>query len=318
MGQLVAITGGSGFIGSHVVDALVDAGHRVRVLDTRPPQRDDVEWADVDVMDQDALTAGVEGTEAIFHLAAMADVNHIFDAPVDSVALNTVGTVRVLEASRRADAGRVILASTVWVYAASTKPIVDEATPFEPETDRHIYVSTKVAAEMMCRDYHTLYGRPFTVLRYGIPYGPRMRDNCVAAAFFKRAFRGEPLTIDGDGLQERFFVYVEDLARAHVLALNPIAENKTYNLDGDEPVSIRQIAETVRDLVGNVEVRFGPPRPGDLKARVVSTDRAHEELGWIPRVSFGEGMRQTLAWYIDTLGLDITLPEPVTLEDGAV
>jgi UDP-glucose 4-epimerase len=170
---------------------------------------------------------------------------------------------------------------------------------------------------MMCRDYHTLYGRPFTVLRYGIPYGPRMRDNCVAAAFFKRAFRGEPLTIDGDGLQERFFVYVEDLARAHVLALNPVAENNTYNLDGDEPVSIRRIAETVRDLVGNVEVTFGPARPGDLRARVVSTDRAHEELGWIPRVSFGEGMRRTLAWYCHTLGLDIPVPEPVTMEDGA-
>jgi UDP-glucose 4-epimerase len=316
--QQVAITGGSGFIGSHVVDALVGAGHAVRVLDTRPPLRDDVEWADVDVMDQDALTSAVRGADAIFHLAAMADVNHIFDAPVESVALNTVGTVRVLEAARRAEAGRVILASTVWVYAASTKAIVDETTPFEPETDRHIYVSTKVASEMMCRDYHTLYGRPFTVLRYGIPYGPRMRDNCVSAAFFKRAFRGEPLNIDGDGMQERFFVYVEDLARAHVLALDPKAENKTYNLDGDEPVSIRRIAETVRDLVGNVEVTFGPPRPGDLKARVVSTDRAHEELGWIPRVSFGEGMRRTLAWYCETLGLDIPVPEPIAMEDGAV
>ncbi len=245
----------------------------------------------------------------------MADVNDIFASPVESVALNTVGTVHVLEAARRADAGRVILASTVWVYAASTKPIVDESTPFEPETDRHIYVTTKVASEMMCRDYHTLYGRPYTVLRYGIPYGPRMRDNCVAAAFFKRAFRGEALRIDGDGLQERFFVYVGDLARAHVLALNPIAENKTYNLDGDEPVSIRRIAETVRDLVGNVDVSFGPPRPGDLTARVVSTDRAREELGWIPRVPFGEGMQRTLAWYAETLGLDIPVPEPVTMED---
>ena len=109
---------------------------------------------------------------------------------------------------------------------------------------------------------------------------------CVAAAFFKRAFRGEPLQIDGDGRQERFFVYVGDLARAHVLALEPIAENRTFNLDGDEPVSIRRIAETVQELVGDVEVRFGPPRPGDLTARVVSTDRAREELGWIPRVSF--------------------------------
>jgi UDP-glucose 4-epimerase len=313
--KTVAVTGGSGFIGSHVVDALLAAGYRVRVLDRRPPHRPDAEWFAVDVLDDRALTAAVRGTDAIYHLAAMADVNDIFAHPVESVALNTVGTVRVLEAARQVDAGRVILASTVWVYAASTKSIVDESTAFEPETDRHIYVSTKVASEMMCRDYQTLYGRTFTVLRYGIPYGPRMRDNCVAAAFFKRAFRGEPLRIDGDGLQERFFVYVEDLARAHVLALDPIAENKTYNLDGDEPVSIRRIAETVRDLLGEVDVQFGPPRPGDLTARVVSTDRVREELGWIPRVSFGEGMRRTLAWYCETLGLEIPVPAPVALED---
>jgi UDP-glucose 4-epimerase len=311
----VVVTGGSGFIGSHLVDALLGAGHAVRVVDRRPPHRPDAEWCAADVLDEGELTDAVRGADAIFHLAAMADVNDIFTNPVDSVALNTVGTVRVLEAARQADAGRVILASTVWVYAASTKSIVDESTPFEPDTDRHIYVSTKVASEMMCRDYHTLYGRPFTVLRYGIPYGPRMRDNCVAAAFFKRAFRGEPLRIDGDGMQERFFVYVEDLARAHVLALKPIAENKTYNLDGDEPVSIRQIAETVRDLVGDVDVQFGPPRPGDLRARVVSTDRARDELGWIPRVSFTEGMRRTLAWYCETLGLEIPVPEPIVVED---
>jgi UDP-glucose 4-epimerase len=311
----VAITGGSGFIGSHVVDALLGAGHRVRVLDNRPPIQTEAEWYPVDVMDRPALVEAVRGSGAVFHLAAMADVNDIFASPVESVALNTVGTANVLEAARVADAGRVILASTVWVYAATTKQIVDEDTPFEPATNRHIYVSTKIAAELLCRDYATLYGRPFTVLRYGIPYGPRMRDSVVAAAFFKRAFRGEPLRIDGDGLQERFFVYVEDLAKAHVLALEPIAENKTYNLDGDEPVSIRAIAERVRELVGDVTVEFGPSRPGDLKARVVSTDRAREELGWIPRVSFQEGMRRTLAWYCDSLGLEIPVPEPVTLED---
>jgi UDP-glucose 4-epimerase len=176
-------------------------------------------------------------------------------------------------------------------------------------------VSTKVAAELLCRDYFTLYGRPYTVLRYGIPYGPRMRDNCVAAAFFKRAFRGEPLRIDGDGQQERFFVYVEDLARAHVLALSAVAENRTYNLDGDDPVSIRTIAETVRALVGNVQVEFGPPRPGDLKARVVATDRVRNELGWVPEIAFSEGMRRTLAWYCETLGLDLVVPDALIMED---
>ncbi len=298
MEQFVAVTGGSGYIGSHVIDALADAGHRVRVLDPRAPHRSDVEWTPVDILDTDAVADVVAGTDAVFHLAAYADVNIVHADPVGAVRLNCTGTVSVLEAARKADAGRVILASTVWVYAATTGDVVDESTPFAPETDRHLYVSTKVASEMMCRDYATLYQRPFTVLRYGVPYGPRMRDNCVAAAFFKRAFRGEPLRIDGDGRQERFFVYVGDLARAHVLALNPAATNRTYNLDGDTPVSIRQIAERVRELVGDVTVEYGPSRPGDLKARVVKTDRARDEIGWTPQVDFDEGMRRTFEHYL--------------------
>jgi len=315
--QTVAITGGSGFIGSHVIDALLGAGHKVRVLDPVAPHRADAEWVPVDILDTEALTETVRGMDAVFHLAAMADVNHVFARPVDSVTLNVAGTASVLEAARLAEAGRVILASTVWVYAATRGYLVDESTPFDPETDRHLYVSTKVASEMMCRDYLTLYGRPFTVLRYGVPYGPRMRDNCVAAAFFKRAFRGEPLRIDGDGTQERFLVYVEDLARAHVLALSSAAENRTFNLDGDQPVSIREIAESVKDLAGNVTVEFGPARPGDLKARIVKTDRARDELGWVPQVPFDEGMRRTHEWYLQEMASTSTPDDvPVSIVES--
>ncbi len=115
---------------------------------------------------------------------------------------------------------------------------------------------------MACRDYLTLYQRPFTILRYGIPYGPRMRENTVLASFFRRALDGEPLRIDGDGRQLRNFVYVTDLARAHVLALRPEAENLIVNVDGPEPVSIRRLAELTRELVPSVSVEFGPVAPG--------------------------------------------------------
>ena len=186
----------------------------------------------------------------------------------------------MLEAARRADAGRVILASTVWVYAATHGDVVDEETPFDLTLDRHIYASSKLAAEMFCADYANLFGRPYTVLRYGIPFGPRMRSDLVVAAFLERALRGEALRIDGDGAQERSFVYVEDLAAAHVLALAPVAENRTYNLEANEPISIRRLAETVGELVGDVEVTFGPSRPGDYRAKRVSSERARTELGW--------------------------------------
>jgi UDP-glucose 4-epimerase len=183
------------------------------------------------------------------------------------------------------------------VYAATHGDVVDETTYFDLDTDRHLYVSEKIAAEMFCRDYANLFGRPYTVLRYGIPFGPRMRSDLVVAAFLLRALRGEPLRIDGDGSQERRFVFVEDLAAAHVLALKPAAKDRTYNLESEEAISIRQLAETVRDLVGDVEVTFGPSRPGDYRARTVSSARARDEIGWVPQHSFAEGMRKTLAWY---------------------
>jgi UDP-glucose 4-epimerase len=297
--KTIAITGGSGFIGTNVADAMLAAGHKVRMLDPRPPLQTDVEWNAVDIMDVEALAKAVKDCDAIFHLAAAADVNQVFARPADSVALNTLGTVNVLEAARQADAGRVFLASTVWVYGASNETVVDENTCFDPNTDRHLYVTTKVAAEMMCRDYRHLYDRPYTILRYGIPYGPRMRDNVVSAAFFLRAMRGEPLKIDGDGSQERNFVYIGDLARAHVLALDPIAENKTYNVEGKEAISIRRIAETVKKLVGNVEVEFGPKRPGDLTARIVKAELIRDELGWEPEIGFEEGMRLSYEWLLE-------------------
>ena len=293
----ITVVGGSGFVGSHVVDALIDAGHRVRVIDTRPPLQVEADWREVDLLDDEALVDALAGSDIVFHLAAMADVNDVIANPVESVALNTLGTVRVLEAARRAETGRVILASTVWVYSATHGREVDEETLFDLEADKHIYVSEKLASEMFCRDYLNLYGRPYTVLRYGIPYGPRMRSDLVVAAFLERALRGEAISIDGDGSQERRFVYVEDLAAAHVAALDPAAENRTYNLESTEATSIRAIAESVRDLVGDVTVTFGPARKGDYEARHVSSERARGELGWTPRTSFADGLAKTLVWY---------------------
>ena len=153
----------------------------VRVLDPHPPHRDDVDWREVDVLDLDNLTKALDGSGPVFHLAAMADVNDVIAGPARATEVNVVGTVNVLEAARQADAGRVILASTVWVYDATRGERVDETACFDPDTNRHLYVSTKIAAELACRDYLNLYQRPFTVLRYGIPYGPRMRPTTVLA-----------------------------------------------------------------------------------------------------------------------------------------
>jgi UDP-glucose 4-epimerase len=296
----VGVTGGCGFIGSHVVDKLKDAHVDVRVLDSIDrPHRDDVECVAVDVMDQEALDRATRGLDVVFHLAAVADVNNVVADPAGSVALNVLGTARVLESARRNSLRRVVLASTVWVYGAAREQRVDEHSCFEPELTGHVYTTTKIAAEMLCHDYKTLFDVPFTVLRYGIPYGPRMRPSLVIPIFIRKALSGELMTVAGDGSQNRKFVYVEDLEEAHVLALAPEAENETYNIDGAEEVSILRIAETVHRLVGGKGIEFVPARAGDYGGKQVSSAKAAREIGWAPKVNFDTGMERTVRWFLE-------------------
>ena len=149
---------------------------------------------------------------------------------------------------------------------------------------------------MYCRSYNTLYGAEHTILRFGIPYGPRARPAAVVPAFVARAQRGEPLTIAGDGRQTRQFVYVEDLADGVVAALSPAAAGGVYNLVGDEEVSVRKIADIVRELVADVPIVHGPERPVDVQIGHVSGKRAAVELGWSAHTSFAEGVRRYVDW----------------------
>lgn len=299
----VAVTGGSGFIGSHVVDRLRAEGHEVVVIDHRVrPHREDVEFKDVDIVDLSSLLAATQGCEAIFHLAAVSNVNVAFEQPVYTLELNTLATARILEAAKVHGARRVVLASTVWVYSGSPEESVDETTPFHLSGAGHIYTTSKIAAEFVCHDYAKLYKVPFTILRYGIPYGPRMRDELLIPIFIRKALKGEPLTMSGDGSQHRNFVYIDDLARANVLALSPKAENRVYNLEGPRRVTVREVAETIRKILGpQVRIERTPPRPGDYGGKEVSARRIREELGWVPQVEFEEGMRRTIAWYQEKL-----------------
>ncbi len=300
MGRKVVVTGGSGFIGSHVVDALVDAGHRVTVLDHRvKPHRGDVDFEDVDLLDLSSVLAATREAEHVFHLAAVSNVNYAFKYPVYSTALNVMGTTNVLEAARINGCKRVHLASTVWVYnGAPDGEVADESVPFHLNGAGHIYTSTKMACEMLCHNYHSLYQLPFTVLRYGIPYGPRMREELLIPVFLRKALSGEPLTVSGKGEQYRKFVYVRDLAEAHVLAMGEEAANQTYNLEGPRRVTVLEVAERIRELVGeHVRIEFVPARPGDFGGKDVMGEKVERELGWRPQVSFEDGMAATVKWF---------------------
>jgi UDP-glucose 4-epimerase len=283
------VTGGSGFIGSHVVDALVDAGHQVTILDHRVrPHRTDVGYEDVDLMDLSSVLAATKGADHIFHLAAVSNVNYAYKYPVYTTALNVVGTANVLEAVRVNGTGRVYLASTVWVYnGAPVVDSVDESTPFYLDGAGHIYTSTKMASEMVCHNYGRLYDVPFTVLRYGIPYGPRMREELLIPIFIKKALAGRPLTVS-----------VRDMAEAHVLAMADVAAKQTYNLEGSRKVTVLEVAEGIRKVLGDsVKIEFVPARPGDFGGKDVSGAKALRDLGWEPRVEFEEGLRRTIEWF---------------------
>ncbi|MBW2274090.1 MAG: NAD-dependent epimerase/dehydratase family protein [Deltaproteobacteria bacterium] len=301
----VVVTGGSGFIGSHVVDALVDAGADVTVVDHRvPPRRDDVGYEDADILDLSSMLVATQGAEHIFHLGAEANVDYAFKYPVYSTALNVMGTTNVLEAARINGAKRVHLASTVWVYNDSTgEGAADESVTFAMNGGGHIYTTTKMTCEMLCHNYRELYGLPTTVLRYGIPYGPRMREELLIPIFLKKALAGEPLTVAGEGQQYRNFVYVRDLADAHVLAMSELAENETYNLEGARKVTVLEVAENIRALVGDhVRIEFTPERAGDFAGKEISADKAIRELGWKRSVDFEEGLERTVEWFCGKWG----------------
>jgi UDP-glucose 4-epimerase len=301
----VVVTGGSGFIGSHVVDALVEAGHQVSVLDHRVrPHREDVGFEDVDLMDMSSTLAATRGAEHIFHLAAVSNVNYAYKYPVYTTALNVLGTAHVLEAARVNGVRRVYLASTVWVYNGTPNggPL-DESVPFYLDGAGHIYTSSKMACEMICHNYNQLYDVSFTILRLGIPYGPRMREELLIPTFIKKALNGQPLTVAGKGSQYRNFIYVRDLADAHVLAMKEIGTNQTYNFEGPRKVTVLEVAEGIRSVIGDhVRIEFVPERPGDFGGKEVAAEKALQELGWKPTVNFEDGLRKTVEWFLRKWG----------------
>jgi UDP-glucose 4-epimerase len=292
----ILVTGGSGFIGSHVVDKLADAGFEPRIYDLHESphhERGSVDTVVGNLFDCETLRAAMEDCDAVVHLAAYADVGIVAEEPANAEECNARGTLAVLEAAR-ATGTRVVYGSTIWVYGASGDGLIDEDAPLGlPD---HLYTASKLAGEMYCSSYSELYDVPTTILRFGIPYGPRARPAAVIPIFVSKALKGDPLTISGDGLQTRRFVYVEDLAEGVVAGVRHEGENRVFNLAGDETVTIRELADIVSDLIDDTEIVHTPGRDGDFGGAVISNERAAGELGWRASTPLREGVRRYLAW----------------------
>ncbi len=295
----VLITGGAGFIGGHLVQKLLQMGVQVFVYDLpvvrhRMPKTDAV-FIPGSILDLQSLRVALTGIDVIYHLAAIADANVVYEHPHYAEEINVRGTINVLEAARLSKTPRVIYGSTKWVYSEVDQELVDEDTPLKPPN--HLYPATKLTSENYCIAYDKLYGVSSTILRYGNLYGPRATSGSVIPIFVAKALKGEPLTISGDGLQFRQFVYVDDVAEGNALALKTIAMHKTYNLDGAEKVSILQIAQSIKNIIGDVKIEFVPARLGDTSGKECSIEKAMQELDWRPKIAFEDGLAKYIEWY---------------------
>jgi len=299
----VLVTGGSGFIGSHIVDKLIERNIQVRIYDMiYPTTTRDVEFYKGSLLDVDSVRMACSGVDYIIHLAAVADVNDVFAEPLYAVNLNSTGTANVLEAARKnGRIKRVVYASTVWVYSDTESPDGRPLTEEDPITfPAHLYTATKLAGEYYCKAFNNLYNLPYTIVRFGVPYGPRARARTVANVFLDKALNNEPLTIAGDGSQFRKFVYVEDLANGVILSLSPVAENRVYNLEGDEKVSVLKVAQLIKENLDTTsEISFVDARPGDFSGVEISNERAKKELGWFLETSYDVGLKKFIDWYME-------------------
>jgi UDP-glucose 4-epimerase len=282
----ILVTGGSGFIGSHVVDKLIAAGHNVRVLDIKKPtHRGDIDYIKGDITSEKDVRKSLNGIEIVCHIAAFSDINLVKDNPLLTVKYNIMGTAYLLEECRKQKVGRFILASTVFVY----------------DQRGHLYTTSKVASELLCQNYQTLYSVPYTILRYGTAYGPRSRRDDVIARFVEKALQGESLVVHGTGEQKRNFTYAEDLASGTVAALADIAANKTYTLVNKKSVSIKELAVIVKKIVNDkIDVEFDASRQDDYQGTIpgdAEIEQQYRELKWEPMVDIEEGIRKYVAWY---------------------
>lgn len=297
----ILVTGGAGFIGSHVVDAYQAAGHHVSVVDDLSHGRRENLPSSVTLYELDARSPELADVfaearpQVVSHHAAQISVARSMQSPAEDAGVNVGGTANVLQQAVRHDVEKVLFASSVAVYGNPQYQPCDELHPTQPLSP---YGLSKLVGEMYVQLFSRLYGLEYTILRYGNVYGPRQDaegEAGVIALFVRKMLEGVPAVIDGDGEQTRDFVYVDDVAAANLLALEA-GRGQTVNLGAGTGVTIRALWHTLRGLTGyTLEQVNGPPRPGDICHMVISPTRAHDELGWRAQTELLEGLRRTVA-----------------------
>lgn len=302
------VTGGAGFIGSHLVEALIQAGHHVRVLDDlstgksehldRVRHHERFKLINADVRDLDSVMASVKDQDGVFHLAALVSVPQSLAEPLKSFEINVGGTLNILEAARLTGVRRVVLASSAAVYGDAASPAREDETPISPLAP---YALDKSSAEQYCNLYSTLYGLETLALRFFNVYGPRQDPaspySGVISIFIERLRRRVGVTVFGDGEQTRDFVHVSDVVDANIAAMTVAHKGFVVcNVATGRAVSINHLLETLSGQVSRQpQIEHVPVRAGDIRHSCADISRARSLFGYMPRYDLDAGLRELTA-----------------------
>jgi len=307
------VTGGAGFIGSHIVEALVRRGDRVRVLDNLSTGflanldavRESIEFIEADLVDAEAVARAVADVDCVFHQAALASVPLSVEHPLRTHAACATGTVTLLDAARRAGVRRVVYASSSALYGdrpGGAKHETDLPAPISP------YGAAKLAAEYYCGAFSASFPVQTVALRYFNVFGPQQDPKSPYAAvipiFITAILSGRAPVIFGDGRQSRDFTYVADVVQANLLAADaPAAANRVMNVATGRSIDLLELLAGLNEVLGTrIEPVFAPPRPGDIRESTADISLARTLLGYEPRVSLIDGLRRSIEYYRRVIG----------------
>ena len=288
MTMRVLVTGGAGFLGSHIIEEMIDQEHKTVCFDLQPSPF--CESVTGDLLCMDDLMSATKGVDVVCHLGAIGDVYLALEKPYLAAAVNATGTANLMEACLANGVKKVVNAATWEVYGPPKYEPLDEAHPCNPD---HPYNITKLAGEQIALAYDHMKGVPVISLRLGTSFGTRMRGNSVFSIFIKKALANDPITIQGTGKQARQFVHARDVARAFVCAMESSVRAEVFNIVPSRSVSIKELAEMVARRIPT-DVSFAPARTGDIHPAKVSARKANTVLGWEPVVKFEDGLAEII------------------------
>jgi UDP-glucose 4-epimerase len=302
------VTGGAGFIGSHIVEALVEQGRKVRVLDNLctghyhnlEPFEQDIEFIEGDLVDPAAVAKAVQGVDVVFHQAALASVPRSIERPLDTHGACVTGTLNLLDAARQAGVRRLVYAGSSSAYGDqpyASKREIDPTLPISP------YGAAKLAAELYCQVFYRTYGFETVTIRYFNVFGPRQDPDspysAVIPLFVTAMLSGKRPKVNGTGKQSRDFTYVANVVHANLLAADARgAEGKVFNVALGRSITLLELISTLNELLGtSIEPQFGPPREGDILESMADITMAREILKYEPQIEFVEGLRRSVSYY---------------------